>query len=186
MRSLAVRTLIFACGMLMPMLAASRAPQDGGAALPAQSATGTIRGLVTDPSGAVVMKVSVMAAPAPGQRGEPAAATFNKDGSYEIKGLVPATYSVSAVAQGFAPFEQANVQVTGGGVQKLDIRLELEQERQEVNVTGRAEALSVAPENNASAVSISGKDLDALSDDPDELQTELEALAGPAAGPNGG
>ncbi len=30
------------------------------------------------------------------------------------------------------------------------------------------------------------KDLDALSDDPDELASQLQALAGPAAGPNGG
>ncbi len=33
---------------------------------------------------------------------------------------------------------------------------------------------------------IKGEDLQALSDDPDELQSELEALAGPSAGPNGG
>ena len=197
MRSLAVRTLIFACGMLMPLLAVSRAPQDGpaaqspgaagrGSALPAQSATGAIRGQVTDPSGAVVMNISVMATPAPGQPGQTTAAAFGKDGTYEIKGLVPGTYSVSAIAKGFAPFEQTNVQVAGGEVRQLDIKLEIEQERQEVNVTGRAETLSVAPENNASAVVISGKDLEALSDDPDELQTELEALAGPAAGQNGG
>jgi hypothetical protein len=152
----------------------------------AQSATGTIRGQVTDPSGAVVMKVSVIATPAPGQPGQAKAATVGKDGTYEIKGLVPGTYSVSAVAQGFAPSEQTNVQATGGQVRQLDIKLEIEQERQEVNVTGQAQTLSVAPENNASAVVISGKDLEALSDDPDELQTELEALAGPAAGPNGG
>src|SRR5262249_28070366 len=31
-----------------------------------------------------------------------------------------------------------------------------------------------------------GKDLEALSDDPDELASELQALAGPSAGPNGG
>jgi hypothetical protein len=163
--------------MLLPLLA--------GQAL-AQTATGTIRGQVTDPSGAVVMKVSVMATPAPGQPGQTMAATIGKDGTYEIKGLVPGTYSVSAVAQGFAPFEQTDVQVTGGGVRQLDIKLEIEQEKQEINVTGRPQTLSVAPENNASAVIISGKDLEALSDDPDELQTELEALAGPAAGPNGG
>ena len=30
------------------------------------------------------------------------------------------------------------------------------------------------------------KDLEALSDDPDELSNELSALAGPSAGPNGG
>jgi hypothetical protein len=44
----------------------------------------------------------------------------------------------------------------------------------------------VAPENNASSIIIKGKDLEALSDDPDELQAELQALAGPSAGPNGG
>src|SRR5208337_1619256 len=38
----------------------------------------------------------------------------------------------------------------------------------------------------ASAVVLSGKDLEALPDDPDELQSDLEALAGPSAGPNGG
>jgi len=46
--------------------------------------------------------------------------------------------------------------------------------------------LSVDPENNQSATVITGKDLDALSDDPDELTSELQALAGPSAGPNGG
>ena len=39
---------------------------------------------------------------------------------------------------------------------------------------------------NVSAIVLKGKDLDALSDDPDELQSELSALAGPSAGPNGG
>ena len=33
---------------------------------------------------------------------------------------------------------------------------------------------------------IKGADLDALSDDPDELSAELTALAGPSSGPNGG
>jgi len=177
MKSLAARTFLLACALAMPLFARHALAQD---------AAGTIRGQVTDPSGAVVMQVSVMAIPAPGQAGQPKAATMGKDGVYEIKGLAPGTYSLSAVAQGFAPFQQASVQVTAGQVQKLDIKLEIEESKEEVNVTGQAQTLSVAPENNASATIISGKDLEALSDDPDELQTELEALAGPAAGPNGG
>ena len=100
MKSLAVRTLILICAMLLPMLTV-RAQ--------AQTATGTIRGQVTDPSGAVVPNVSVMATPAPGQPGQAKAATVGKDGTYQINGLVPGTYSVSAVAQGFAPFEQTSV-----------------------------------------------------------------------------
>ena len=39
---------------------------------------------------------------------------------------------------------------------------------------------------NANAIVLKGSDLDALSDDPDELSNELTALAGPSAGPNGG
>src|SRR6185369_11605431 len=38
----------------------------------------------------------------------------------------------------------------------------------------------------SNTVVLKDKDLDTLSDDPDELQSELQALAGPSAGPSGG
>jgi hypothetical protein len=151
--------------------------------LPAQTGSGTLRGQITDPSGAVVAGGTVLAT---GANGQSRGADVAKDGSYEIQGLTPGTYTVSAAAKGFAPFEQPNVNVTTGQAQKLDIRLKIEEQMQQVNVNGSAPTLSVAPENNVSSVVISGKDLDALSDDPDELQTELQALAGPSAGPSGG
>ena len=47
-------------------------------------------------------------------------------------------------------------------------------------------SVDTSADNNSSSLVIKGKDLDALSDDPDELQSELTALAGGAAGPNGG
>ena len=43
-----------------------------------------------------------------------------------------------------------------------------------------AAQVSTNPENNGGTVTLTGKDLDALSDDPDELQSELQALAGPS------
>lgn len=39
---------------------------------------------------------------------------------------------------------------------------------------------------NKDATVLKGKDLEALPDDPDELAAALQALAGAAAGPNGG
>ena len=57
---------------------------------------------------------------------------------------------------------------------------------EDIDVQSDAAKVSTSSDNNASSVVISGKDLDALSDDPDELQSELQALAGPSAGPNGG
>ncbi len=62
----------------------------------------------------------------------------------------------------------------------------IQAQSQEVQVTAQSAQVSVDADSNASSTVIKGKDLDALSDDPDELSSELSALAGPAAGPNGG
>ena len=59
-------------------------------------------------------------------------------------------------------------------------------ETQQVTVSDQGVSVDTSADNNASSMVIKGKDLDALSDDPDELQSELSALAGPSAGPNGG
>ena len=60
-------------------------------------------------------------------------------------------------------------------------------EQQSVTVTDEeAPMVSVEASGNTSSVVLKDKDLDALSDDPDELSNELTALAGPSAGPNGG
>src|SRR5262249_18808718 len=63
---------------------------------------------------------------------------------------------------------------------------EIATQDEKIVVEGESARVSVNSDNNASTVVITGKDLDALSDDPDELQSELQALAGPSAGPNGG
>ena len=149
----------------------------------AQNGTGTIRGQVTDPSGAALVGASVLVTtPA----GETLTATTNHDGTYEVKGLAPGKYKVQALAKGFAVFEDDDVNVAPGQAEKLAITLAIETQQEKVVVSSEAETLSVAPENNAGAIIISGKELDALSDDPDELQSDLQALAGPSAGPNGG
>jgi hypothetical protein len=118
--------------------------------------------------------------------GQTQAVQGNRDGVYEFKGLAPGKYTVKAIAKGFAVYEQQGVEISADQVQKLSISLQIEEEVQKITVSGEALTVSVNPENNASSLVISGKELEALSDDPDELQSELEALAGPSAGPNGG
>ena len=149
----------------------------------AQTATGSLRGVVTDPSGAVVPQATVSLATPQGQ--PVSTTTSNREGAYELKGIAPGSYTVNATAKGFAVFGRENVTITGGQTQKLDIPLIIQVE-QSVTVEEEAPTVQVAPENNASSIIIKGKDLEALSDDPDELQAELQALAGPSAGPNGG
>jgi hypothetical protein len=152
--------------------------------LSAQSGTGTVRGQVTDPSGAAVPDAVVQVT---SQAGQASTTKSGRDGVYEVKGLAPGKYTVKADAKGFQEYQSAEIQVAAGQIQKVDFPLSIEVEQQKVEVTAEGGTqLSVNPENNAGAIVISGKDLDQLSDDPDQLQSDLEALAGPSVGPNGG
>jgi hypothetical protein len=151
--------------------------------LVAQNPAGTLQGQVSDPSGAAVPSASVMAISSSGQI---KAGVVHTDGSYEIKGLAPGAYTVRAHARGFGTFEQQNVRMIAGQSRKVDIALKIAQQVEKVEVTDQTTQVSVNPRENANSIVIKGQDLQALSDDPDELQAELQALAGPSAGPNGG
>jgi hypothetical protein len=148
----------------------------------AQSSTGTLRGQVVDPSGAAVPGATVSVAGAQGQK---AATMTNGSGKYQIKGLAPGTYTIQAVAPNFSTFKQGQVVVAPGHVNQINISLAIRQQVQQVRVSAQALHLSVNPESNANALVLKGSALEALSDDPDELLAQLNAIAGPAAGPNG-
>ncbi|MBZ5664917.1 MAG: TonB-dependent receptor [Acidobacteriia bacterium] len=148
-----------------------------------QGTTGTLRGQVTDPSGAVVPNATVAILASGGQTHS---TTTNHSGNYEIGNLAPGKYTVTANAQGFAVFVQNDVDVAAGQVAQFNIALDINVRQEKVNVEEQTPQLDTNPASNASAIVLSGKDLEALPDDPDELQSDLEALAGPSAGPNGG
>ena len=149
--------------------------------LQAQTPSGTLRGRVTDPSGAVITGASITAKAANGQT---ATALTNNQGMFEIK-MAPGSYTVTTAAKGFATDTESNVAVAAGQAQQLDIGLQIEVKPEKVQVEEQPTTVDTSPSANASSIVIKGKDLEALSDDPDELQSELEALAGPSAGPNG-
>lgn len=152
------------------------------ASLLAQTA-GSLKGQVTDPTGAVVVDAVVTAKSANGQV---ATATTNKQGVYDIKGLAPGKYDISVVAKGFSNYATQELAIEAGKTQQLDISLEIAVKSEQVDVQDTTQQVDVAPSNNANQIVLKGKDLDALSDDPDDLSNDLQALAGPSAGPNGG
>ena len=108
------------------------------------------------------------------------------DGNYLFPQLVPGTYILTVTAHGLALAQPQNVTVEAGRATLQNLGLSIAVEQQQVTVNDQGAGLDTSPDNNASSIVIKGKDLDALSDDPDQLQDELNALAGPAAGPNGG
>ena len=87
---------------------------------------------------------------------------------------------------GFATYTATGIAMGAVNGMTLNAKLQIGVQSQVITVSSDSVQLSVDPDSNASAVVLTGKDLDALSDDPDELSNELTALAGPAAGPNGG
>jgi hypothetical protein len=146
-------------------------------------ATGGIRGQVTDPSGSTLVGATVLLTTPSGASMD---TTTDKGGYYEFKNLAPGNYEVKVVAKGFSLFTKSGVSVTAGKLTPLNVSMVLEVQQEKVVVQESTAQLDVNPSNNANTIVLQGKDLDALSDDPDELQSELEALAGPSAGPNGG
>jgi hypothetical protein len=151
--------------------------------LQAQSGSGTLRGRVSDPTGAVIPQATVTAT---GAKGQKATTVTDNQGAYELKGLSPGTYTITTAAKGFAVSTEQNFSISADQAQRFDIALEIQVEQEKVEVQEESTTVSVNPSENASSIVIKGKDLEALSDDPDEMQQELEALAGPSAGPNGG
>src|SRR6266404_4043364 len=149
----------------------------------AQAPVGGLRGQVTDPSGAAVVGATVAVLPA---EGASVTATTNRDGIFEVKPLAPGKYTVQVFAPGFAQFSVADVAVVAGSPIVLSVHLAIEEQREKVVVSDSTTQLDTSGGSNANSLTLKGKDLEALSDDPDELQDELTALAGPSAGPNGG
>ncbi|MGB0052050.1 MAG: carboxypeptidase regulatory-like domain-containing protein, partial [Terracidiphilus sp.] len=163
------KRLLFLAFLAVPSLAAAQ--------------TATLHGQVQDPSGAVVPGAAVSLT----QTGQsPQQTKSGADGRYVFRSLAPGSYEITATAKGFAALSIPDVALTAGQTKELNLPLQIAVEQQEVLVTGENHGVSISPDQNASSMVIKGGDLDALSDDPTELQNELQALAGPAAGPNGG
>lgn len=142
---------------------------------------GSLKVTVTDPSAAVVPNAAVHVT----GNGQTRDDKTDGTGAYSVS-LPPGQYTVRVMAPGFVTATQANVAVTTGQANALTIALEIATSAEQVDVTSASTgAVSVDPSQNAGAIVLSEADMDALPDDPDDLEAQLEAMAGPAAGPNG-
>jgi hypothetical protein len=149
-----------------------------------QSGTASLHGLVTDPSGGLVPGASIAAA---GPNGFQKTTHADPQGRYRLEGLPGGVYSIRTVHAGFADWQRRDVTLAAGQSVTLNVSLVLPERSDKVTVTADSSAaLATDPAGNADALVLSKTDLDSLPDDPDDLAADLQALAGPAAGPNGG
>ena len=144
--------------------------------------TAALRGVITDQSGAVVPRAEVTLT---GANGSAKTAVTAGDGSFTFTGLPPGNYSIQATAPELM-LPGAQKVVLSAGTRTINLQLQVAPKAEQVTVEDTSTRVSTDPASNASALVLRGDDLQALSDDPDDLSADLQALAGPSAGPNGG
>ena len=142
----------------------------------------SLSGQVADESGAVVPGAKIVIT---GPDNVVKTVIADNNGAYSASGLAPAAYTVNASAPDLA---MQPVRITlKTGAQTLNLQLKVASTVQQVTVQeSLGPVVSTEATNNANQLVLRGEDLQGLSDDPDDLQADLEALAGPSAGPSGG
>lgn len=101
-----------------------------------QTATTSVRGTVTDRSGAAVTNAKVVLANA--ERAIQRATTTGAAGQYEFLQLPPGTYQLVIEAQGFRRYEDKNLQLLVNTPATANIALEVGATNETVEVTGEA------------------------------------------------
>src|SRR5262245_42974380 len=107
----------------------------------AQTSRGTVSGTVTDPTGAVVTRASIVLT-----RSETAGRRVvdtNEAGIYRFDAVDLGAYELSASRSGFKPFLATGLRVEANRTATIDVRLELGSEAATVQVSAAAEALTV-------------------------------------------
>ena len=149
--------------------------------LPARAQTAGLEGLVTDSTGAVLPGAKITATGPADSHG----ATADARGRYSLQALAPGTYLVTASAPQLATLQPVKITLKAG-TQTLNLQLAVVATAEKVTVRDEGSSVTTEAASNTSAVVLQGDALEALSDDPNDLQEDLQALAGPSAGPSGG
>ncbi len=182
-----IRVLLAAACSVALMGAQTAAPPARGAEPSAQrtipAGSSTVKGTVKDASGAVVPGAKVTLTDA---NDATRTVTSSGDGTYVFHGVAPGVYSVSATFTGLQQQTPLAVSLAPSQSTTANLTLAVQTQKQVVTVTDTTtNVVSTEAANNASALVLKQEDLDALPDDPDDMQADLAALAGPAAGPGG-
>ena len=136
-----------------------------------------LRGRVNDETGAIVPGATITVT---GPAGTTLSTKSAADGSYSLTAIPPGTYVIEAKFTGLLMKKPATFVARGGQTINLNLVLTVNSVDQQVTVKAdESVGVSVDSSNNAGAVVLQGSDLDALSDDPDDLASDLQSLAGP-------
>src|ERR1700761_5568262 len=123
----------------------------------AQTVTGSVRGLVTDPSGAVVPGSEITAINV--NTGVKTKTTTDKTGNYNIQTLSVGSYKVTAARPGFKTTSVGPISLEIDQIAKIDVKLEVGEVSATVEVASESGAI-LQTENAALATTITANTLE--------------------------
>jgi hypothetical protein len=151
--------------------------------IPARAQTPRETGLrvtVADQTGAVIVNATVTVVPT-----EPAGAAVevvtDEHGDAIVTSLVPGRYSVRAEFPGFEPRQLDDLRVRVGSITRREMKLNLAKVAEDVTVGQDARDRALDPRGNAFGNVLTRDQIEALPDDPDEMEAALKEMGGPGA-----
>jgi hypothetical protein len=142
-----------------------------------RSPSATLQIVVHDPSGAVIPGARVQVTSADGSARE---ASSNGQGLAAVPSLETGRYSVSVSFPGFETKTISDLRIRSGDTRR-DVTLSIEKLDQSVSVGRDPSAVASDPNTDRFNTVLSKPQIDALPDDPDEMESVLKEMAGPGA-----
>lgn len=143
------------------------------------SNTGSVRIVVADPTGAVIVGAHVTLAPA-APAGAPVEAITNERGEAVFTDLPPGRYTARASFEGFETRQIDDIRVRAGTARR-EVRLPIAKVAEDVLVGRDPRDRALDPRGDAFANVLTREQIEALPDDPDEMEEALKQMAGPGA-----
>ncbi|HEY9436710.1 MAG TPA: carboxypeptidase-like regulatory domain-containing protein, partial [Blastocatellia bacterium] len=142
----------------------------------------TLRGRVVDQLGAVIPDVRITLT---GLDGRSRAARSDAGGEFSIPNLPPGSYKLTAASKGFQTQVEANLKAPLAR-SPLVIVMSVAAVNEAVETKAEGRGLSVEPDQNLTATVLGEEFIRNLPDNEEDLRAFLQAMAGPAAGGQGG
>jgi hypothetical protein len=162
-------TIVLACVLLAAAPARAQAPREAG-----------LRLIVSDQSGAVIINALVTVQPVDPPGASIQAAT-NDHGEAVFTTLAPGRYTVRAEFPGFEAKQLDDVRVRAGAPTRREMKLNIAKIAEDVVVGQDPRDRALDPRGNSFGSVLTRAQIEALPDDPDDMEAALKDMAGPGA-----
>jgi len=173
--SLAARARRVSCSIGLALVALGTAP-----ALAQSGRNATLQVTVVDQSGAIIVNARVIVQPID-PAGPSVEIMTDAHGEATSTTLTPGRYSLRAEFPGFEPRLIDDVRLRAGSSTRRELKLALARVAEDVTVGQDPRERALDPRGNAFGNLLTREQIEALPDDPDEMEAALKEMAGPGA-----